>query len=177
MPIQLDQVSLIGPEGYAQKKLAELCPIGAHVIIIAEGTELKPDAFGILHGVVYRNFPGPVDPAAPPVPADKNGLYRSALQLEMIRAGWAVAINSRSPLHQAWQHLAPAALQQAHSLKLGAYSLPEFIDKEVKQEHPVLVDPTGKKLLPMTTPALKPNPLDDTTVQPVPKSTPGANGF
>jgi hypothetical protein len=134
MPVQLDDISLIGPEKYTHKKLTELCPVGAQVTIFQKGEKLQVDAFGVIHGIVFRQFPGPVDPTSPPIPADKSGPYKSAIQVEMIRAGWAITNILDNSVVQEWQREAPNALAQARFLKLGAYSLPEFIEKEKERE-------------------------------------------
>jgi hypothetical protein len=130
MAVQLDAISLIGPEKYTQNKLAELCPVGAHVTIFQKGEKLQADAFGVIHGIVFRQFPGPIDPTAPPIPADKSGPHKRAIQVEMIRSGWAITNVSDTSIMHEWQREAPNALAQARLHKLGAYSLPEFVEKE-----------------------------------------------
>ena len=130
IPVQLEGISLIGPPEYSTQKIRELCPPGSLVILRVPGERLETDAFGVTRAWILRDFPGPVDPAAPPVPAGpaaRAGAHRSAIQVELMRAGWAVPEETR-PGRMPPQELMQvrAALEEARTRRMGAYSLPGF---------------------------------------------------
>jgi hypothetical protein len=144
VPVQIAGISLIGPPELAQQKLRELCPVGTLVTLRAMPSEtfsgeaaspdvsvpgmLKTAAGGVIFAEVERQFPAPVDPAAPPVPARVRGPVRGLMQVEMIRAGWAIpaAENNQDVRRSQWFAQAEHALREAKMKKMGAYSLPEF---------------------------------------------------
>ncbi len=132
IPVQLTNLALMGPTEQAQQKLTELCPIGALVVLRTEAMELKPDAFGVVHAVVLRDFPGPVDPAAPPIAARTPGAFRSSIQIEMMRAGWGyfsadtTDTAGRGMSQRELSGQAQQAMNEARERTMGAYSLPGF---------------------------------------------------
>jgi hypothetical protein len=144
VPVQIAGISLIGPPELAQQKLRELCPVGTQVTLrvlpeeqvssdvpnaYPSGSEIiKTAAGGVIFAEVERQFPASVDPAAPPVPANARGPVRGLMQVEMIRAGWAIpaAENNQSVRRSQWFAQAEHALREAKMKKMGAYSLPEF---------------------------------------------------
>ena len=129
IPVQLTNLALMGPAEQAQQKLTELCPVGALVVLRTEVMELKPDAFGVVHAVVLRDFPGPVDPAAPPIAARVQGAFRSSIQIEMMRAGWGYLSTDTADRGMSLRELggqAQQAMKEARERTMGAYSLPGF---------------------------------------------------
>ena len=133
IPVQLINLALMGPAEQAQQKLTELCPVGALVVLRTEAMELKADAFGVVHAVVLRDFPGPVDPAAPPIAARTPGAFRSSIQIEMMRAGWGYLTTDtadtagRGMVQRELGGQAQQAMKEARERTMGAYSLPGFI--------------------------------------------------
>ena len=129
IPVQLTNLALMGPAEQAQQKLTELCPVGALVVLRTEVMELKADAFGVVHAVVLRDFPGPVDPAAPPIAARTPGAFRSSIQIEMMRAGWGYLSADTTDRGMSQRELsgqAQQAMKEARERTMGAYSLPGF---------------------------------------------------
>ncbi len=129
IPVQLTNLALMGPAEQAQQKLTELCPVGALVVLRTEVMELKADAFGVVHAVVLRDFPGPVDPAAPPIAARTPGAFRSSIQIEMMRAGWGYLSADTADRGMSQRELsgqAQQAMKEARERTMGAYSLPGF---------------------------------------------------
>ena len=129
IPVQLTNLALMGPAEQAQQKLTELCPVGVLVVLHTEAMELKADAFGVVHAVVLRDFPGPVDPAAPPIAARTPGAFRSSIQIEMMRAGWGYLSADTADRGMSQRELsgqAQQAMKEARERTMGAYSLPGF---------------------------------------------------
>jgi len=174
MPLQLDGIRLIGPPDHALTKLKELCPPGAQVILEIPGERLETDAFGLAKAWVLRDFAAPIDPASPAPAAAVGAGHRTALQIELMRSGWAV-LEDQGSLHRLPPHFAMQArqaMQEARTRKMGAYSLPGFQPPEMAESGPGL---NRRERLPLVGP-------DTETIQPVveqpqPSPTAGANGF
>lgn len=128
IPLQLEGIRLIGPPDHALTKLKELCPPGCEVMIEVSGPRLEADAFGMAKGWILRDYTGPVDPGSPPPPSAEQGArHRTSLQIEMIRAGWAVPDESpHRPLPRHHLMEARKAVLEAQQRRMGAYSLPGF---------------------------------------------------
>lgn len=166
IPLQLEGIRLIGPPEHALTKLKELCPPGGEVVVEVLGQRLETDAFGLARAWILRDFSAPVDPASPPPPTLPGTRHRTSLQVELIRAGWAVMDERRSDRPQPPQHLLAArqAGQEARKRRMGAYSLPGFQSPSDDQSDQ----------------PLRPSPLDVPTPVPAEEPAPattGANGF
>lgn len=125
--IQLAAIRIIGPHEHALNKLKELCPPGCEVILQVSDHRLEVDAFGLAKAWVLRDFASPIDPASPPPPSGSGNPHRTSLQVELMRAGWAILDEpqaGRVPPPQAIQ--ARTALEEARTRLMGAYSLPGF---------------------------------------------------
>jgi hypothetical protein len=162
IPLQLEGIRLIGPPDHALTKLKELCPPGCEVIIEVSGQRLETDAFGLAKAWILRDFTAPVDPASPPPPAGKGARHRTSLQVEMMRAGWAVLDDQQSgrPLPPRQIMEARKAIQEARQRRMGAYSLPGFEPPAERQLGQRPGDPQA----------------DVTTPPPVETPAPAANG-
>lgn len=129
IPLQLEGIRLIGPPEHALTKLKELCPPGCEVMIEVSGQRLETDAFGLAKAWILRDFAAPVDPASPPPsPAGQGARHRTSLQVELMRAGWAVLNEPQSGRPVPPQHFMEArkAIDEARQRRMGAYSLPGF---------------------------------------------------
>ncbi len=162
VPVQLAGIVLIGPQEYSTQKITELCPVGSFVILQVPGPQLEPDAFGVIKAWILRDFPGPVDPAAPITPAPvtntppvaKEGMVRSSIQVELMRAGWALP-DEQQPNRDVPPQMAAqirTALEEARTRRMGAYSLPGFV--------PQTPTPNGRPspIPPLLRPPLSPSP-------------------
>lgn len=128
IPLQLEGIRLIGPPDHALTKLKELCPPGCEVMIEVGGQRLETDSFGLAKAWILRDFAAPVDPASPPPPAGSGAHHRTSLQVELMRAGWAVLdeLQSARPLPPRFLMEARKAIEEARQRRMGAYSLPGF---------------------------------------------------
>lgn len=125
-PLQLDGIRLIGPPEHAFAKLQELCPQGCEIIVDVGEEGWTTDAFGAGRAWVLRDFSAPVDPATAAPAAAPGTRHRSSLQVELIRAGWAVFDQSHMSRTLSPLYLAEArkASEEARQRRMGAYSLP-----------------------------------------------------
>ena len=157
VPIQLDGIRLIGPYEHAFQKLKELCPPGSLVTLSVPGPTLQPDSFGIVHAWILRDFETPVDPASPtPTPASgsnaPSGVHRTSLQVELIRAGWAVPTENQAQPSYSFlrKREIQVALEEARTRKMGAYSLPGFLPATDESGNPPKHDADPEKTLEQT---------------------------
>ncbi len=165
IPLQLEGIRLIGPPEHALTKLKELCPPGCDVMIEVSGQRLETDAFGLAKAWILRDFSAPVDPASPPPPAGPGAHHRTSLQVELMRAGWAVLDESQSgrPTSSRFFMEARKAIEEARQRRMGAYSLPGF-QPPVDNQRP-------------GAPQSEAVPSQPPTEAPVPISDGAANGF
>ncbi len=178
VPVQLAGIVLIGPQEYSTQKIKELCPVGSFVMLQVPGAQLEPDAFGVIKAWILRDFPGPVDPAAPvaptPVtntpPVAKEGMVRSSIQVELMRAGWALPEEQQPNRDMSPQMVMQihTSLEEARTRRMGAYSLPGFV--------PPTPPPNGRPSLtpPLPRPPLSPPQPGDRPPEPLPNTPPPA---
>ena len=199
VPVQLTGIVLIGPQEYATQKIKELCPVGSFVMLQVPGAQLEPDAFGVIKAWILRDFPGPVDPAAPIIPAPitpapitntppvaKEGMVRSSIQVELMRAGWALPEEQQPSRDVPPQMVAQirTALEEARTRRMGAYSLPGFVPPTpTPNGRPSPIPPQLRPPLSPPQPGSRPapsEPLPNTpppAVPPPPVDPAAANGF
>jgi hypothetical protein len=194
LPVQLAGINLIGPQEYSMQKINELCPVGSFVILQVPGAQLEPDAFGVIKAWILRDFPGPVDPAAPIIPAPvtntppvaKEGMVRSSIQVELMRAGWALP-DEQQPNRDVPPQMVTqirTALEEVRTRRMGAYSLPGFEPPAPPVNgRPSLTPPLPRPPVSSTQPggipvSLDPLPMAPSPAQPPPPVDPAAaNGF
>ena len=181
LPVQLAGINLIGPQEYSMQKINELCPVGSFVILQVPGAQLEPDAFGVIKAWILRDFLGPVDPAAPIIPAPvtntppvaKEGMVRSSIQVELMRAGWALPEEQQPNRDVPPQMVAQirTALEEARTRHMGAYSLPGFVPSTPPPNgRPSLNPPQSRLPISSLRPDSRPLPLE-----PLPQAPPLAH--
>lgn len=189
VPVQLAGIVLIGPQEYSTQKIKELCPVGSFVMLQVPGAQLEPGAFGVIKAWILRDFPGPVDPAAPVAPAPvtntppvaKEGMVRSSIQVELMRAGWALP-EEQQPSHDVPPQMVAqirTALEEARTRRMGAYSLPGFVPPTPPPNgRPSLTPPQLRPPLSPPQPGSRPAPPEPLPNTPPPPVDPAAaNGF
>lgn len=176
IPVQLQGITLIGPVQYSQQKANELCPPGSQVVLQAPGDRLDSDEFGVVRAWVLRDFPAAIDPAAPPSAAGAKGHYRSTIQVELIRAGWAVPeVKPERSLPFLLEASMRTALEEARTRHMGAYSLAGYeVEPDAQNGNPI---PPSELMLPPARDPLQPMPPQRPVSQPQsPTVEPAAGG-
>jgi hypothetical protein len=160
MAIQIEHLALLGDPQFSKQTLEDLCPVGSQVILRGPGPGLTSDAFGIIHALVLRDFdkaPNPTEARNGPFQA---GGVRCCVQVELVRAGWAVLVKDERGVPPELHPQFLQAEREAKARKLGFYSLPEAASAEsVPSAIPVVPIAPRPAPVPERPAEVKPNPF------------------